>query len=142
MVGDVKRLVLAWLITAIAATGAAMGVLALLGTGVTGNSSRVLTPAEVHAALSTTTPRTATTPPLTSPAPAPGKLMRTAGGTVIASCTGDQVTLRSWTPALGYSVDEVEPGPAREAKVEFEPDEGEDIELRITCSAGVPVAGP
>jgi hypothetical protein len=59
---------------------------------------------------------------------------------VIASCdAGGLVTLRSWSPAQDYSVDEVESGPAREAKVEFEPDEGEELELKITCVGGVPV---
>ena len=59
---------------------------------------------------------------------------------MIASCSGGQVTLRSWSPAQGYSVDGVEAGPAAEAKVEFEPEEGEEIELKITCSPSGPVA--
>ncbi|NUO99030.1 MAG: hypothetical protein HOV96_36660 [Nonomuraea sp.] len=134
-----KRLVLAWVVTAVAATGAAVAVLGLLGTGVTGTSSRVLSGPEVRAALATATPRTASAPPATS-SPAQDKLMRTPGGTVIASCSGGQVTLRSWSPAQGYKVDGVEPGPAAEAKVEFEPEEGEEIELKITCTPAGPVA--
>ncbi|MFI7634396.1 hypothetical protein [Nonomuraea sp. NPDC049400] len=137
-----KRLVLAWAATAVAATGAAVGVLALLGTGLTGDSGHVLSQAEVRAALSTATqratgPATALTPGTATPSP--GKLIRSPGGTVIASCAGDLVTLRSWSPAQNHSVDTVEPGPAREAKVEFEPDEGEEVELKITCSSGRPV---
>lgn len=134
-----KRLVLAWVVTAVAATGAAVAVLGLLGGGVTGTSNRVLSGPEVRAALATVTPRTASAPPATSPS-AQGRLMRTPGGTVIASCSGGLVTLRSWSPAQGYSVDKVEPGPAAEAKVEFEPEEGEDIELRITCTPSGPTA--
>jgi serine/threonine-protein kinase len=101
----------------------------------------VLTQEEVRAALSTATPRAAGTATGGAPAPAqPGKLIRSAGGTVIASCAGDQVTLRSWSPAQNYSVDGVEPGPAPEATVEFEPHEGEDVELTIACTGGQPVA--
>ncbi|MBF8185330.1 hypothetical protein ITP53_06180 [Nonomuraea sp. K274] len=134
-----KRLVLAWAVTAVAATGVAVAVLGLLGTGLTGGSSHVLSQAEVRAALATVTPRTVTAPSGT-PSQAPqGKLIRSAGGTVIASCDGDQITLRSWSPAQDYSVDHVEPGPGHEAKVEFELDDGEEVELEITCAGGQPV---
>ncbi|WP_327584448.1 hypothetical protein OHA25_53125 [Nonomuraea sp. NBC_00507] len=136
-----KRLVLAWAVTAVAATGASLAVLGLVGAGVTGTASRVLSQEEARAALATATPRAATTAPAGTPAQGQqGKLIRSAGGTVIASCTGDQVVLRSWSPAQGYSVDGVEPGPANEATVEFEPDEGEDVELKIVCVSGSPAA--
>ncbi|WP_188196441.1 hypothetical protein [Nonomuraea sp. SYSU D8015] len=135
-----KKFVLAWAATAVAATGASVAVLGLLGTPLTGASTHVLTAEEVQAALSTATPRAGGTA-TGQPAPSqPGKLIRSAGGTVIASCDGDLVTLRSWSPAQDYSVDGVEPGPAREASVEFEPHEGEDVELTITCEGGQPVA--
>ncbi|MER6944868.1 hypothetical protein ABT294_12670 [Nonomuraea sp. NPDC000554] len=138
-----KRLVLAWAVTAVAATAAAVAVLGLLGGGLTGTSSRVLSQAEIRAALATATTRPPAARPTgtpTAPAtPGDGGLVRTEGGTVIAACDGDQVTLRSWTPAQGYSVDAVEPGPGREARVEFDPDEGDDVKLRIHCSAGRPV---
>ncbi|SEL68629.1 hypothetical protein [Nonomuraea pusilla] len=168
-----RRLVLAWAATAVAATAAAVAVLGPIGTGVTGGPGRVLEPAEVRAALATarsaavggqasplptappaTASEDAQARPATSPEPdatdaavstAPGEddsvaLVRSPGGTVVASCEGDLVTLRSWSPAQGYSVDGVEPGPTRQARVEFEPDEGHDVELRITCVAGRPLA--
>ncbi|MEU5860554.1 MULTISPECIES: hypothetical protein [unclassified Nonomuraea] len=128
-----KRLVLAWAVTAAAATGTAVAVLGLLGTEVTGTSSRVLSGPEVRAALSTATARAVTPMPRTS-ARAQDRLMRTEAGTVIASCSGGLVTLRSWSPAQGYSVDGVEPGPAQEAKVEFEPEDGKEVELKIFCT--------
>jgi serine/threonine-protein kinase len=135
-----KRYVLAWAATAVAATGASVAVLGLLGTGLTGTSAHVLGQEEIRAALATATARTAGTAS-GAPVPAqPGRLIRSAGGTVIASCAGGQVTLRSWSPAQDYSVDGVEPGPAEEASVEFEPHEGEDVELTITCAGGQPVA--
>ncbi|AQZ65728.1 Putatative secreted serine protease [[Actinomadura] parvosata subsp. kistnae] len=136
-----KKLVVAWIATALAATGAAVAVLGLLGNGLTGSDSHVLSREDVKAALATATTRAAAT---ASAAPSPaaqGKLIRSAGGTVIASCDADGlVTLRSWSPAQDYSVDDVEAGPAREAKVEFEPNEGEELELKITCAGGVPVS--
>ncbi|TDC07078.1 hypothetical protein E1267_14505 [Nonomuraea longispora] len=135
-----KRLVLAWAATAVAATGAGVAVLGLLGNGLTGASSHVLTGPEVRAALATATSRAVTTPTGSPARTRQEKLIRSAGGTVIASCDGDQVTLRSWSPAQGYAADGVEPGPAWEAKVEFEQEEGDEVELTITCAGGRPVA--
>lgn len=142
-----KRLVLAWAATAVAATGAAVAVLGLLGGTLTGPSGHVLSAEEVRAALASITPAPATRT-TTRPAPATSspsvtrvdKLVRTAGGTVIASCEGDRVTLRSWSPAQGYSVDGVEAGPGPEASVEFEPGgEGGEVEVTIRCRDGRPV---
>jgi hypothetical protein len=152
--GAVKRYVLAWALTAVAATGAAVAVLGLLGGALTGTSGRVLSRDEVRAALSSITPAPTGTPGSTparsmTAAPAPAatrvdRLIQTEGGTVIASCRGTEVTLRSWSPAQGYSVDGVEPGPARRATVEFEPGEGsgeeEDVEVTIGCTDGHPAA--
>jgi serine/threonine-protein kinase len=154
----VKRLVLAWVATAVAATGAAVAALGLVSGALTGTSGQVLTQGEARAALATLTrsapPSTApTSPPSPGATPPPGtpegsttepgtpegEFIRTPGGTVIASCSGGLVTLRSWSPAQGHSVDGVEPGPAREAEVEFEADEGEDVELRLGCEGDRPV---
>ncbi|HLU71242.1 MAG TPA: hypothetical protein VKZ82_03615 [Nonomuraea sp.] len=144
-----KRLVLAWVVTAIAATGAAVAVLGLLGGGLTGTSGRVMTQEEARAALTrvTATPARPPSSPVTktpgaTPSAAPEtELIRTVGGTVIASCSGDEVTLRSWSPAQGYSVDSVEPGPGSKAEVEFEPDadDAEDVEVKVGCADGRPV---
>ncbi|MGI5269994.1 hypothetical protein ACQEUU_12650 [Nonomuraea sp. CA-218870] len=163
-----KRLLLAWAVTAIAATGAAVAVLGLLGGGLTGTSGRVMTQEEARATLARVTtatqrpPLSPSTSPSTSPSEKPSasppvspsvsaspgvtqtpenEVIRSAGGTVIASCAGGQVTLRSWSPAQGYSVDGVDPGPDTEAGVEFEADaEGaEDVEIKVRCEAGRPV---
>ncbi|MBN6053333.1 hypothetical protein JYK22_15445, partial [Nonomuraea sp. RK-328] len=137
----------AWAATAAAATGAAVAVLGLLGGSLTAGSGRVLDRDDVRAALASATSRPRPTAAPASPtgtaAPvAGGRLLQTAGGTVIASCEGDRVRLRSWSPAQGFSVDGVEPGPALRAKVEFEPDEGEEVEVVIVCSGGRPVSLP
>ncbi|HEX4814003.1 MAG TPA: hypothetical protein VFV66_14760 [Nonomuraea sp.] len=136
-----KRLVVYWVVAAVAVTGASLAVLGLLGTGLTGTSAHVLSQDEVRSALATATaaPRAAGRPAAAPVQTGRENLIRSTGGTVIASCAGDQVTLRSWSPAQNYSVDDVEPGPAREAAVEFEPHEGEDVEIKITCAGGQPV---
>ncbi|NUW37510.1 septum formation initiator [Nonomuraea sp. SMC257] len=149
-----KRYVVAWAATAAAATGAAVAVLGLLGGSLTAGSGRVLDRDDVRAALASATARPRPTgtaaAPTGGPAPSPGtaapaaggRLLQTAGGTVIASCEGDRVRLRSWSPAQGFSVDGVEPGPALRAKVEFEPEEGDEVEVAIVCSGGRPVSLP
>ncbi|MEU4572900.1 hypothetical protein ACBI99_26000 [Nonomuraea sp. ATR24] len=139
-----KRLVLAWAATAVAATGAAVAVLGLVGGALTGSSGEVMTQDEARAALATASarqpaPATTTPGPSAQPTSQGGEFVRSPGGTVIASCDGDRATLRSWSPAQGYSVDGVEPGPALEVQVEFEADEGEDVELTIGCRGGRPV---
>ncbi|WP_049573531.1 hypothetical protein [Nonomuraea sp. SBT364] len=157
-----KRLVLAWAAIAVAATGAAVAVLGLVGGALTGTSGEVMTQDEARAALASATPKrpaaspsaapsappsgepsaSPSTPSSTQPSAQGGEFVRTPGGTVIASCDGDLATLRSWSPAQGYSVDGVEPGPAPEVQVEFEADEGEDVELSIGCQGGRPVTLP
>lgn len=134
-----KRLVAAWAATAVAATGAAVAVLGLLGNGLTGTDRHVLAPEEVRAELATATARATAAPVPTASPTGQSRLIRSAGGTVIAACEDGRVTLRSWSPAQGYKVDSVDPGPDHEAKVEFEPDDGEEVELKIVCSDGAPV---
>lgn len=179
----VKRFVLAWVVTALAATGAAVAVLGLLGGALAGTPGQVLSQGDVRAALATahtlaspapseppssgspslepppSSGRPSATPPGLPSAPASPspseppsvspsggggatQLVRTAGGTVIASCAGGEVTLRSWSPAQGYAVHGVDPGPRRDAKVRFRPADGDDVEVRIVCSAGRPVTIP
>ncbi|MFI6325812.1 hypothetical protein ACIBG8_50430 [Nonomuraea sp. NPDC050556] len=134
-----KRLVLAWLATAVAATAAAVAVLGLLGGSLTGASGRVMTQEEARAALGSA-------PALASGAPAPAngtpKAFRTAGGTVIASCHDGLVQVRSASPAQGYAVDDPDTDPDDKVKVEFEADEGEDVELELGCANGEPVMLP
>lgn len=149
------RLVLAWVATALAATAAAVAVLGLLGgSSLTGSEGRVLDSDEVRAALASasmsatapgsTAPSVSAVPSSAVPTPVVPEfvVLTTAGGTVVASCSGGQVTLRSWSPAQGYSIDEADPGPAATAKVEFEPEEGEELEARVGCSGDRPILLP
>ncbi|GAA3087731.1 hypothetical protein [Streptosporangium carneum] len=141
------RLLLAvagWLATASVATVAGVAVLSLLGGSLTGAAGHALTAQEVRAELAAASPR----PPLPSSAASAGaspdasartKVISVGGGTVVAACQDGQVRLRSWSPAQGHSVDDVEPGPGPEATVEFESD-GSDLKVEIRCgSDGLPV---
>lgn len=82
----------------------------------------------------TETPR----PETTSAAPAKSKVITTRGGSVVARCVGREVTLRSWSPAQGYEIDDVDAGPDDDAKVKFERDDDE-VEIEIRCAASGPV---
>ncbi len=61
------------------------------------------------------------------------------GGSVVAECRGDSAYLVSWSPSGGYVVDEVERGPAEDAKVRFANGE-QRVTIEIRCSGGRPVA--
>jgi hypothetical protein len=67
------------------------------------------------------------------------EVLATAGGTIVAECTGGQVTLRSWSPAQGYEVHDVDRGPATQTRVRFRGDSGE-VRVEITCVGGAPKA--
>lgn len=153
-----RRLLLAvtgWLVAAFVATSAGVAVLDLLGSSPTGAAGHALTPEEVRAELAAASPRPPLPSSALSPARPPGKssgkspeaspsasdrtkVLSTDGGTVVAACQDGLVRLRSWSPAQGYSVDDVEPGPGGKAVVEFESDRS-DLKVEIWCGAdGLP----
>ena len=55
----------------------------------------------------------------------------------MASCAAGTVRLLAWSPAPGYAVDEVEPGPAAEAEVRFTGG-GTRVQVSVTCGAAGP----
>ena len=61
--------------------------------------------------------------------------LSSSAGTVVASCRSSQVTLVTWSPAIGYRVDEVHGGPAREVEITFTSDRQHDVTMVVTCSA-------
>lgn len=82
--------------------------------------------------------------PTPSDSPSPDKApkprtraLNTPGGTVVARCAGTRVTLLSWSPAQGYAVDDVDPGPAKQATVTFERSRSE-VQAKVTCVEGRP----
>lgn len=132
-----KRLVLAWIVTAAVATGAAVAVLGLLGGSLTGASGHVMSQDEVRAALASA-PAAPAQPSGTRALGGDPKVITTAGGTVIASCAGGLVQVRSWSPAQGYAVDDVDTEPDDTVKVDFESDTHEDVEVELGCTNGEP----
>ncbi|MFE3449186.1 hypothetical protein ACFXJ8_09645 [Nonomuraea sp. NPDC059194] len=131
-----KRLFLAWVVAALVATGAGIAVLGLLGGSLGGTAAgRTMSDADVRAALAAATP-----PPSAQPRPSPSKAtaagqakaFRTPGGTVVAACDAGLVKLRSWSPAQGYTTDDVDTESREKVTVEFESGE-RDVEVEIRC---------
>jgi pyruvate/2-oxoglutarate dehydrogenase complex dihydrolipoamide acyltransferase (E2) component len=136
-----------WLAAAFLATGVTLAAVTLIGSGIFGESTRTRSQAEVAQALASLDPTGAsstaptsepTSPPVTSQTPV-RRVITSAGGTVLAECSGRDVTVISWTPAQGYRVDDVDLAAQRDVEVRFE---GEDTEVRvkIRCTDGRPDA--
>jgi hypothetical protein len=80
--------------------------------------------------------------PTATSTPVPDTVVRTLasrGGSVVAACTSGRVTLRSWSPAVGYRVDEVDRGPDDEAEIKFVSSSSE-VQMKVRCASGVPSA--
>jgi hypothetical protein len=58
-----------------------------------------------------------------------------SAGTVVASCAKGTVTLLTWSPALGYRVNEVQRGPSREADISFSADNHSQVTMVVTCGS-------
>jgi hypothetical protein len=56
----------------------------------------------------------------------------------VARCTGPSVYLVSWSPALGFSVRDVQRGPGPEAELEFESGRS-SATVHVACVQGAPV---
>ncbi|MGI5349856.1 hypothetical protein ACQEU8_16970 [Streptomyces sp. CA-250714] len=113
-----------------------------------------LTEAGVQHELDQTKQRARTKDPAPDASPSPSvehpaerpRTVRFPGGlgTAVAECRTDARTVKllSWTPAEGYSADDVEPGPALTATVELEPaaDDADDRTVQVRCVDGKPRA--
>jgi hypothetical protein len=154
--------VAAWVAVAGLTTVAGLTAVNSLGAGIFGDSREPLSGAEVDRRLAAAAPSaspsadasratsagpsaTATaTPTATATATAAPpvdsatrRVLATAGGTIVASCTGGLVTMHSWSPAQGFRSDHAEPGPATTASIRFKAD-GNDVRIQVTCVAGEP----
>lgn len=82
-------------------------------------------------------------PPPPAPAPAPvvgpDQTFTSAGGNVVAHCEDTNAYLVAWSPAQGYTVDEVNRGPAATADIRFRGN-GLKIKITVQCVGGVPSA--
>ncbi|GAB2568981.1 hypothetical protein Aab01nite_08290 [Paractinoplanes abujensis] len=135
-----------WVAAALVATVAGLGGIRLVGDSLTGSNGGVLSQEDVSRALAAATPAPATASPASpTPAPAPSSRppaltsFRSAGGVALAGCRGNLAYLERWSPDPGYEVRDVDEGPDDEADVRFENSE-RHVDLRITCSGGVPSA--
>jgi hypothetical protein len=141
-------IVVAWLVVAAATAAVGTAALDIVGAGILGPDSQSLSPQDVTRQLASATPRTSpsagpsstSTPtgPSTTQSAAPGpRGLASPGGTIVAQCDRDQVTLVSWSPAQGFRTDDVNRGPASIASIKFKSGRTE-IVATITCQAGEP----
>jgi hypothetical protein len=143
---------MAWLVVAFLTTLVGLAAVNSLGDGILGSAERPLTRQSVAAQLSASAPEPTDSPssspsaaPTESPTPPPEQqavshTFSSGGGTVTASCQGDLVTLKYWSPAQGYEADHVVQGPAATASVRFrQGGRGHGIRLGFACRDGQPV---
>jgi hypothetical protein len=84
--------------------------------------------------------RTTSPPGVPSSTPA-GSSLRTfssAGGTIVAGCSGSDAHLASWHTAADYRVKSVTPGPTVQAAVTFKA-QGVEITMTVSCTSGNPI---
>jgi hypothetical protein len=134
--------IVGWLAAALVATIIGVRAVSLLNEGITDSMARPLTSAEAQRALDRSTQAPAETSedpdPATPSLPAgPTQLFKTAGGTVVARCAGNQVILSSWSPAQGFRGENGKRGPAPSVSLKFESDEAE-ISVTVECTSGTP----
>jgi hypothetical protein len=97
------------------------------------------------AATAPGSPGPAAASPAPSPAPSPSpstgapKVLRTAGGNVVARCDVDMVWADYVSPALGFHVVDAQQGPDAEYRVTFKTD-GREVRVVVRCKGDVPEA--
>ncbi len=140
-----------WLAAAATAAGVTLAAVSVFGSGIFGDSTRTMSQDEVVRALASATESAGTSSPspnpdTSEPSAGPSALaasdptvVSSAGGSVIARCTGQDVEVLSWTPGQGFRAEKVERGPAPEARVEFESDD-RDVKVELRCVGGSPSA--
>ncbi|HSS89306.1 MAG TPA: hypothetical protein VLL69_08310 [Streptosporangiaceae bacterium] len=79
----------------------------------------------------------ATAPP--SPQSAPGSVLTSSGGSVVAGCAAGGAYLLSWSPQQGYQASGVVRGPATTTQVTFGSSQ-RSVTMLVSCSNGVPSA--
>lgn len=105
-----------------------------------GDTATPSSPASASAHPASPIPSTASAgPALASPTPGPPRQFATSAGVATAQCIGQLAYLLSWSPAPGYRVDDVQRGPALEARVTFVMfSTRQEAELTVRCVAGMP----
>ena len=163
-----SSVVLAWALATTLAAGVAWWAVGTVGRGSGSIDSAVLSNAEVASALAarqalstpTPTPTRSPTPtssptaeptPTTTPTPEPTATATTppptevvrnwtvTGGSLSASCLGDQITLLYATPSDGWGVEKKSEVPG-ELEIEFDRHEEAETKVTVRCAAGTPEA--
>jgi hypothetical protein len=143
-------MVVAWLLAAVATAAVGMAALDIVSAGILGPDNQPLSQQDVARQLAspTVSPSTSAAPSSGSTSTAPSAApsitptphgLATSGGNIVAQCDHDQVTLMTWSSALGYRADDVNPGPASVASIKFKNGKSE-VAVTVTCQGGVPRA--
>jgi len=150
----------AWLLGGVAATGGSLYAVAQLGQGLIEQHTKQVTVAMVNAELAqdssarTTSPSPAVSPKVSHAATKPRsdpthhappavtysrQYFTSDGGWAWASCGPNGAQLLSYSPANGFDIHHVEPGPSAVASVTFTDSSG-GVTMKVTCStSGAPV---
>jgi hypothetical protein len=143
-------LVVVWLAAAVGALVVGLTAVGAIGSGITGEGLRPLTPAEVDArlaALPSTAPGSPGPAPSSSAPPAtpPGRAVVVSGapgGTVVARCDATTPRVVSASPAQGFDVEDSGHDDGHHGddagRVRFESDDVR-VEVRLSCVEGTPV---
>jgi hypothetical protein len=79
--------------------------------------------------------------PPPSPAPSAGtpRILRTAGGNVVAGCVGGQVRVQYLSPATGFRIENADRAPGPQSRVTFKTD-GREVRVVVRCEGDGPRA--
>jgi hypothetical protein len=141
-------LVALWALFAAASVGVGFGAAGLVGDPFTdpgGNQVTLSGTGDSPSAGSSTSPpatpsQTRGATPRSSTAPTPVvRSLTTRGGLVVGSCSRTLVTV-SAAPTVGWAIEDLDGGPAQEARVRFERTGDGDgrVEVRARCVGGSP----
>jgi hypothetical protein len=144
----------AWVVGAASSVAVGLAALSLIGGGLgthgveplTSERAAAVTEGSEPPSVAPTSPpavdQSSSAPPAsesTQASKSSDRVLRSAGGFVVARCVDDRAYLVSWTPEQGYEAHDVRRGPAGSASVEFE-GRRQQVRLVVTCDGGVPQA--
>lgn len=139
-------LVALWAAFAAAAVGVGFGAAGLVGDPfsasaptVSGSATASPSPSGSSSPPRATTPQPSRTGGAGSGDSAVTRTLQTRGGLASATCRSGSVRL-SASPAVGWEIKDLDPGPDQEVRVRFEPSEDDNgqVEVRVSCRGGVP----
>jgi hypothetical protein len=134
-----------WLAAAFLAVLVGLLAISVIGDGLTSQSARPLSEAEVTRELTGVTaspaPASAAIGPSPTPSAAAARTFPTRAGTVVGRCAGNRAEIVTVSPAQGYSVHERDTGLRDDnAEAEFRgiSDDHDRLKVNIVCPGGKP----